>query len=251
MTSPYATPRYPAAPNTTPSSSGLSRKVPRAPLINPYDQFTKSDFDAFINDITGKLRHALGREEYDASIRGSVSQQHLNGDTIEGHDEDEFPEDSFAEVKARRLAKGKQRAVEHEEEEGEVPVNGIVSDDDGSEDKELQDEEAEDEEDGDSIFDDQWGQPEGGVEYGEEEEEEREQEVEEADSAAGSPHPDEVIELSSDEEEAHNVAEQDEIEQAAYYDPQLHADYDEEDDELLDGEEEQVDEDPECTPGCF
>lgn len=124
MNSSFATPRYPRAPNTTPTSGRLQR-VPRAPINNPYDQFTKSDFDAFINDITSKLKSALGHgDPLEAKLKAcETPQPYVNGHAGE-ENEDEFVDDSFAEVKARRLAKGKQRATEFEEQEEEFGYEG-------------------------------------------------------------------------------------------------------------------------------
>ncbi|KAJ8076612.1 hypothetical protein PM082_001035 [Marasmius tenuissimus] len=44
-------------------SSSLSQRVPRAPIHNPYDKFSQTDFDAWIGGITGTLRKALGHED--------------------------------------------------------------------------------------------------------------------------------------------------------------------------------------------
>jgi hypothetical protein len=64
----YSTPRQPLSSivsRYTPSSSAI-KKVGRAPILNPYDKFTRPEFDEFIDDITGALRQALG---YEASPR--------------------------------------------------------------------------------------------------------------------------------------------------------------------------------------
>ncbi|KAJ7502943.1 hypothetical protein B0H11DRAFT_611529 [Mycena galericulata] len=37
-----------------------SASIPKAPIVNPYEKFTQPQFDAWIGDITGALRGALG-----------------------------------------------------------------------------------------------------------------------------------------------------------------------------------------------
>lgn len=131
---PFATPNTPLIPQTTPLST---RGALRAPIHNPYDKFSQSEFDAWIGDITGALRCALGQQEAPAKPSDAVSQL---GD-VSIFDED-VVEDSFAEVKARRAAKGKQRAtdddIEEHEEEDEVESSIIAQ---GSEDEAEEDEE--------------------------------------------------------------------------------------------------------------
>lgn len=116
MATPFSTPRYPGAPNPTPRST---TKIPRAPIHNPYDKFTQSEFDGWIGDITSALRRALGQE--DAPPAASKIQER---DTAVAHDEgdEDVMEDSFAEVRARRLAKGKERAREEDFEQEEEEV---------------------------------------------------------------------------------------------------------------------------------
>ncbi|KAL7277844.1 hypothetical protein ACG7TL_008790 [Trametes sanguinea] len=145
---------YPGAPNPTPRSN---QKSLRAPIHNPYDKFTQPEFDAWISDITGALKRALGQEEAPLPAARSASAVQAEEDTV--------LEDSFAEVKARRLAKGKERAREEDLEIAQKQ------------------EEAQDE-DGDE---DGWGESYDGEEFSGEEE----------DSKEGSP---EVIELLSDDE---------------------------------------------------
>lgn len=107
---------FPHAPHTTPVTQ--PRTSLRAPIHNPYDKFTQSEFDAWIGDIKGSLRRALGYEE----ASQSDSEQHapqaaldVKRDVYEpsqGHDpylDDTVMEDSFAEVIARRETKGKAR----------------------------------------------------------------------------------------------------------------------------------------------
>ncbi|CDO77046.1 hypothetical protein BN946_scf184403.g21 [Trametes cinnabarina] len=164
MTSPYSTPRYPGAPNPTPRTN---HKSLRAPIHNPYDKFTQPEFDAWISDITGALKRALGQED-----PAPLPNKHVESTTAV--EEDTVLEDSFAEVKARRLAKGKERAREEELEEPEA----------------RQEERGEEQD----AYEDGWGEPYDGEEYsGEEDEESRE----------GSP---EVIELLSDDDEREGEA---------------------------------------------
>lgn len=108
------TPGYPKAPHSTPSSthghhSGLfNLKRPRPPVQNPYDKFSQHDFDAWIGKLTGDLEKALGYEEV---IQSQPSLPQAAEHTYDGYDDsDSYVEDSFAEVKARRvLDKGKAR----------------------------------------------------------------------------------------------------------------------------------------------
>ena len=112
MTTPFSTPRYPGAPHPTPRSAGPSTtRIPRAPIHNPYDKFTQPEFDAWIGDITGALKRALGYE--DATVSTATEVERV-GEPQEDDGEEEYMEDSFAEVKARRLAKGKERAREED-----------------------------------------------------------------------------------------------------------------------------------------
>ncbi|RPD53445.1 hypothetical protein L226DRAFT_617399 [Lentinus tigrinus ALCF2SS1-7] len=159
MATPYSTPRYSGAPNPTPRSTG---KMPRAPIHNPYDKFTQPEFDAWIDDITGALKRALGRD--DAPPLPTPAAR------VERHssEEEDGIEDSFAEVRARRLAKGKERAREEDyEDEGIYEQSGTS--DDASE----------------------------GEEYGSSSEEEDEEDEEQAPKQREA----EVIDLLSDDEE--------------------------------------------------
>ncbi|KAJ7594948.1 hypothetical protein C8J56DRAFT_1161464 [Mycena floridula] len=86
-------------------------KVPKAPIHNPYDKFTKPQFDDFINDITGTLRRALSHRE----IRPArTSKFLLLDDNARVPDDipitDDEQEDSSSELQARRtVSKGKGR----------------------------------------------------------------------------------------------------------------------------------------------
>lgn len=142
MATPYSTPGYPKAPRPTPSSTAVpSRTALRAPIHNPFDKFTQTEFDAWIGDITGALKQALGYEApHTVATPSSQSQEVHPGDISAYGDVD----DSFAEIKARRAAKGKERAKDedfsdNEEESGSLEVVVISSDED------EEDEEAEEE----------------------------------------------------------------------------------------------------------
>lgn len=144
MATPYSTPGYPRAPRATPSSvAPSSRAALRAPIHNPFDKFTQPEFDAWIGDITGALKRALGREEL-PPIATPVSQS-----------EDSHPadisaygdvDDSFAEIKARRAAKGKERAREEDfsdnddVEESRSPDVVVISSDEEDEEEASHDE---------------------------------------------------------------------------------------------------------------
>ena len=63
----FGTPKVPGVPHPTPNST-ISYDLPnpavhKAPIHNPYDKFTQPEFDAWIGDITGALKRALGRED--------------------------------------------------------------------------------------------------------------------------------------------------------------------------------------------
>ena len=93
-----------------------ARSSLRPPIYNPYDKFTAQEFDAWIGDITGQLRRALGQEP-----PRTASQTQATDPGVSMSDE-EVGEDAFAEIKARRAAKGKQRATYEELDEDEVTV---------------------------------------------------------------------------------------------------------------------------------
>lgn len=105
----------PKPPHPTPvTGSLLSRKG--APIHNPYDKLSKPQFDAFIGDITGQLRRALGYEVPPPPARtdarsGAYSHEDellARGSGAHAAEDESVMEDSFAEVKIR-LAKGKGR----------------------------------------------------------------------------------------------------------------------------------------------
>lgn len=182
MPSPYSTPstfKAPIVPHPTPLSTSsfptlskaslngntLGAKKLKQPIYNPYDKFTQNDFDAWIGNITGALRRALGEEEEtpmppeqvattsEREFAASVSGPPPN----EGDENSEWDgvEDSFAEIKARRVVgsgKGKQRdplegpglrgdnggpqsPIEIDSEEEEEAEGQGISDDEADEDE--------------------------------------------------------------------------------------------------------------------
>jgi hypothetical protein len=144
-------------PLSTASRTPGARSSLRKPVYNPWDQFNKSQFDGFIEDITSALSRALAHEpdpEYRSDSRrspdavpysqffhtesedvsastGGADFGSLNGAVEE---DDEMPEDSFVNIK-RHPANGKARdplegpglgGLQHE------PIE-LLSDDEGDE----------------------------------------------------------------------------------------------------------------------
>ena len=95
-----------------------ARSALRAPVHNPYDKFTQAEFDAWIGDITGALRRALGQEE---------PLKKLDLTEEDNSYDEEVGEDSFAELKARRAAKGKQRATYEDVDDDEIDTKEVES----------------------------------------------------------------------------------------------------------------------------
>lgn len=95
-------------------------KPPRPPIHNPYDKFTQPEFDAWIGGITGALKRALGQED-EAEEQSPSYAAYSDDSSAEGEDVleqlledddsvDEEVNDSFAEIRARRVVgKGKAR----------------------------------------------------------------------------------------------------------------------------------------------
>ena len=125
-------PSVPVVPNSTPTSA---RAGLRAPIHNPYDKFSQTEFDAWIGDLTGVLKRALGQEP---PLPPSAKPRTTLPDYSAFDDSEDVPEDSFAEIKARRAAKGKQRAVaqEDDEDEDEFEVEASILHDLDEEDEE-------------------------------------------------------------------------------------------------------------------
>ena len=111
MLTPLSSPSIPSVPRGTPSSTYRSLKARKAPIHNPYDKFTQPEFDAWIGDITGVLRRALGQESFSAATGDHLGKgtEGISDRASEGSSEGSLDlEDSFADVKARQ-AKGKAR----------------------------------------------------------------------------------------------------------------------------------------------
>jgi hypothetical protein len=45
------------------SSFKPASRIPRPPIHNPYDKFSKPDFDNWVDNLTGSIRYALGRDQ--------------------------------------------------------------------------------------------------------------------------------------------------------------------------------------------
>lgn len=118
MTSPYSLPR---APYPTPQANGYIRRPP--PVVNPFDKVSQNEVDNMLSRVTGQLRFALGfRDETTAPTPTAKplppAFTHLDTlgggendgltETQEEGDDDSLLEDSFADVRARRV-KGKAR----------------------------------------------------------------------------------------------------------------------------------------------
>jgi len=84
------------------------------PMVNPYDKFTQPEFDAWIGDMTDSLRRALGFEQDEPRllekirVNDSANNGILEYPQLDLSDQDEVPDDSFAQIKKRR-DKGKAR----------------------------------------------------------------------------------------------------------------------------------------------
>ncbi|KAH6913943.1 hypothetical protein BKA70DRAFT_1259930 [Coprinopsis sp. MPI-PUGE-AT-0042] len=122
MSTPYRySPQVPAGPNPTPLAGLPARagnKLTRPPLQNPFDKFNQGEFDSWIGGITSALRKALGQEEEIQKAAEAMAGKPSDGqsfglkdvDMEAGQEADEsILEDSFADFKARRSVKGKER----------------------------------------------------------------------------------------------------------------------------------------------
>ncbi|EIW80699.1 hypothetical protein CONPUDRAFT_137762, partial [Coniophora puteana RWD-64-598 SS2] len=74
----------PSAPQLTPVSAlNVQKSHPnkaRAPIHNPYDKFSKPEFDDWIGGITSALRRALGQDDEEADEEARVSNESHAGD---------------------------------------------------------------------------------------------------------------------------------------------------------------------------
>ena len=210
MSTPYWTPSFPAPPRPTPTSL-TSDKHHKAPIYNPYDKFTQNEFDLWIGGITGALRRALG-EEVDEEEQESVTHDYADDlfaprndaeteQTPEYEPEEQSEaEDSFAEMKTR-LDKGKGRDPrEGPGLGGRVQPIEISYSDSGEEGDEVEGEdEVEDDEEGGF----EWREYDSDGNRYDESEEDEEGYCEEASGhrTHGDSPDDDIIELSSGENE--------------------------------------------------
>ncbi|TFK51115.1 hypothetical protein OE88DRAFT_224171 [Heliocybe sulcata] len=105
MSNPYRTPsvRLPAVPKATSATTYPKRVTSlKPPIINPYDKFTASEFDAWVSDLKGALKKALGRDDEIDAMPPAV-------DATEEAEVEMELEDSFADYRSRQSAKGKGR----------------------------------------------------------------------------------------------------------------------------------------------
>lgn len=108
----------PSSPHSIKSPALSKPKISRAPIQNPFDKFTQSEYDAWIAKLIGHIDKALAYDDIpfpeksipfvtaEASYAGSFMPKPAQ----ESEDDlDNNIEDSFAQVKARRVNKGKGR----------------------------------------------------------------------------------------------------------------------------------------------
>ncbi|KAK7057541.1 hypothetical protein R3P38DRAFT_2497593 [Favolaschia claudopus] len=162
--------------------------IPKAPILNPYDKFTQPQFDAWIGDITGALKDALGFQAALPPKTKTRTQWHIPDsreseapDAADGDNVDEELDDSFAEIKARVAAnaKGKGRDPREGPGLGRGDRNAPIEIDlDSEEEQEEQGEEEEEEEEEDGEY---WDEERSS---GEEEEEEEEEAIRNGESSA-------------------------------------------------------------------
>jgi hypothetical protein len=157
MSTPYSTPSFPPPPRPTPASAP-SNRFHKAPIYNPYDKFTQTEFDVWIGGITGALRRALGQEENEEEQQ-SVTHDHVSdlfppGETEQSseYELESEAEDSFAEIKIRQ-DKGKGRDPREGPGLGGrlQPIEILHSDSDeeeGQGEEEIEDDDDEDDEEG-------------------------------------------------------------------------------------------------------
>lgn len=94
---------------TTATLGGSGARLRKAPVYNPYDKFTQPEFDAWIGDITGTLRRALGHIE--DTLDAAPSTTHVADSKLHvDSDYDDDDDTTFLELQARRtVEKGKAR----------------------------------------------------------------------------------------------------------------------------------------------
>jgi hypothetical protein len=103
------------------AQAAYARASLRPPVFNPYDRFTQPEFDAWIGDITGALKHALNHDtetevDLPSSSWNTIPEKICRGAggraqspaSSDVRDDESVLEDSFAQIASRR-AKGKAR----------------------------------------------------------------------------------------------------------------------------------------------
>ncbi|KAF7298066.1 hypothetical protein HMN09_01027900 [Mycena chlorophos] len=152
--------------------------VHRAPIVNPYEKFTQPQFDAWIGDITGALKDALGFRAKTPPRPKAKREWHVPRRSQSAQDEDdevmqEEEEEDEEEQVMRESAKAKGKGRDPREGPGlgggdrETPIEILDSDEEEQEQEDDDEDEEEDEEEGED-----WDS-----EFSEDEEEEEEQEA--------------------------------------------------------------------------
>ncbi|KAJ7244154.1 hypothetical protein B0H12DRAFT_811820 [Mycena haematopus] len=154
--------------------------IPKAPILNPYEKFTQPQFDAWIGNITGALRDALGYQAELPPKSKIRTQWHIpasedsevpDATDVTEEDTDADLDDSFAEVKARRATSANAKGKGRDPREG--PGLGGKGDRNAPIEIDLDSEEEEQEEDYDQEGD-EWDEEEDEQELGTSDEEEEE-----------------------------------------------------------------------------
>lgn len=122
------------------SASHGPKRVPKAPIINPFDQFPAKEFDAFVEDITSALRRALGHEPITLSphsspnSHGNERAEQAGHDTGNDSDESASALDETELARRREIAHGKRRDPRERPGESRGQAITILSDsEEGSE----------------------------------------------------------------------------------------------------------------------
>ena len=162
MSHPWKSPVAPLPLNPAPAQHTTSRRgALRPPIFNPYDKFTRPQFDSWIGDITSALRKALRREEEPNKLKGDTSQvsdaplraretsedevslsegQNVGESTEKsGEESDEALEDSFAHLQSRN-SKGKTKDTSEGRGSGNGDINQPIQILDESEEEEEEEE---------------------------------------------------------------------------------------------------------------
>jgi len=108
----------PSSPHPTKSPALSKPKISRAPIQNPFDKFTQSEYDAWIAKLIGRIDKALAYDDIPSpqksipflTAEASYAGSFMPKPAQESEDDlDSNIEDSFAQVRARRVDKGKAR----------------------------------------------------------------------------------------------------------------------------------------------